>query len=61
MTENNSQISEPATEVTQGMFEKVKTFATSKKGLYLIGAILLIGKVRFLRIRCQPLTTTYHG
>ena len=47
MSENNSQIAESPIEVTQGMFEKVKTFATSKKGFYLIGAILLIGAIYY--------------
>jgi hypothetical protein len=47
MSENNSQNSESAIEVSEGIFTKVKNIATSKKGIYLIGAILLIGAIYY--------------
>ena len=47
MSENISQNSESAVEATQGMFDKVKSFAMSKKGLYLLGAVMLLGAIYY--------------
>ena len=47
MSENLSQNSESAIEVSEGIFTKVKNILTSKKGMYLVGAILLIGAIYY--------------
>tara|TARA_B100000161_G_C33487479_1_gene385443 strand:- start:193 stop:693 length:501 start_codon:yes stop_codon:yes gene_type:complete len=45
MSENAT--SESAVEISEGLFNKVSKFLTSKKGMYLVGAIVLIGAIYY--------------